>query len=262
MPNSLKYWFAAGTLLVIWLLLAWFAGSWLHLQGSNLWVFRGGLALIGIGILGTLLWWFLSKTSSKAQPAGAAAQATAAAAGSVEEINLLVREAESRLQSSPLGRGVRVGNLPAFFLVGDTGAGKTTAIIRSGLEPELLAGQVFQDGSILPTRAANLWFGGQTILADAGGPLLTDPARWARFVRCLAPAKLRSVVGKGQQAPRAAVVCFDCENFMQQGAAEANTLAVQNLRARLGINDRLLRLSVGIEAVEDLLYDLDSALRT
>ena len=32
-------------------------------------------------------------------------------------------------------------------------------------------------------------------------------------------------------------------------------------RARLGINDNLLRLSIGIEAVEDIIADLDQALR-
>jgi type VI secretion system protein ImpL len=245
MPNSLKYWFAAGTLLVAWLLLAWFAGTLLHLQGSNLWVFRAGLALIGIGILGTLLWWFLSKSASKPQPAGQTAS-TATASGSAEEIDLLVREAESRLQSSQLGRGIRVGNLLAFFLVGDSGSGKTTTIIRSGLEPELLAGQVFQDGSVIPTRAVNLWYGGQALFADAGGALLSDPARWARLIKCLAPAKLRSVVGKGQQAPRAAVVCFDCENFMKQNAAESNVIAVQNLRARLGEACQLLGIGLPV----------------
>ena len=31
-------------------------------------------------------------------------------------------------------------------------------------------------------------------------------------------------------------------------------------RARLGIHDNLLRLSVGIEAVEDIISDLDQAL--
>jgi cystathionine gamma-synthase len=29
---------------------------------------------------------------------------------------------------------------------------------------------------------------------------------------------------------------------------------------RLGVNNKLLRLSVGIEAVEDIIYDLDQAL--
>jgi cystathionine gamma-synthase len=32
-------------------------------------------------------------------------------------------------------------------------------------------------------------------------------------------------------------------------------------RARLGINDNLLRLSTGIEAVEDIIADLDQALK-
>ena len=44
----------------------------------------------------------------------------------------------------------------------------------------------------------------------------------------------RSVVGKGEQAPRAAVVLFDCENFTRAGAADQAAAAARALRARLG----------------------------
>ena len=58
------------------------------------------------------------------------------------------------------------------------------------------------------------------------------PAKWHKLIRRLAPRA--SVVGKGEQAPRAAIVCFDCENFTRQGALEAAVAAARNLRARLG----------------------------
>ncbi len=38
---------ATAIALILYLVLAWFAGTWLHLQGTTLWLVRGGLALIG-----------------------------------------------------------------------------------------------------------------------------------------------------------------------------------------------------------------------
>ncbi len=51
------------------------------------------------------------------------------------------------------------------------------------------------------------------------------------------------------------------ESLITFPAAQTHCDMGEDLRTRLGINDRLLRLSVGIEAAEDLLADLESALR-
>ena len=105
---------------------------------------------------------------------------------------------------------------------------------HSGLEAELLAGQTGQEKVPIPTRAANLWFARQFILAEAGGPLLSEPAPWAKFVKRLAPGRLHSVFGKGTPgATRAALVCVDCETFMKPGAAEAIAASVDRIRTRL-----------------------------
>lgn len=50
------------------------------------------------------------------------------------------------------------------------------------------------------------------------------------------------------------------ESLITFPAAQTHADMDPNLRLRLGINDRLLRLSVGIEAVCDLIDDLDAAL--
>ncbi len=241
MKDSWGYW-AAGAALVVWLLLAWFIGAWLHLQGSDLWVLRIGLAVIGITAISGFLWWFRSKRLSATAGSGEASQPAAPSQGA-DEVDLLIRDAESRLQSSRLGRGARIRSLPAIFLVGEAGSGKTSTVVHSGLEPELLAGQVFQDSSIVSTRAANLWFARQAVFVEAGGKLLSEPPRWARLVRRLAPGKLQSIVGRGAQALRAAVVCFDCGNFMKPGATEAIGATVRNLHTRLGEVSQLLGIS-------------------
>jgi type VI secretion system protein ImpL len=224
--NTLKYWLAA-LALIVWLVLSGFIPSWLHLQGSSVWILRVVLALIGIAAFITIVWWFRVRDKERA------AEMAQGASGGAAEIDILIREAESRLQASQLGREARIGNLPALFVVGESGSAKTSVVLHSGLEPELLAGHTGQEKIPIPTRAANLWFARQFILAEGGGPLLSEPARWTRFVKKLAPSRLHSVFGKGAQAPRAALVCVDCESFMKPGAAEALGASSDQLRTRL-----------------------------
>ena len=90
----------------------------------------------------------------------------------------------------------------SYLVLGETGSAKTSVVLHSGLEPELLAGQTVQDKVPVPTRTANLWYTRQFIFAEAGGPMLQDRPRWARLVKKLAPRQLHSVFGKGTPAPR------------------------------------------------------------
>jgi cystathionine gamma-synthase len=51
------------------------------------------------------------------------------------------------------------------------------------------------------------------------------------------------------------------ESLMTYPMVQTHAAIPENLRNKIGVNDRLLRLSVGIEAVEDLIEDLEQALR-
>jgi type VI secretion system protein ImpL len=237
--NNLKYGIAA-LALIIWLVLSWFIASWLHLQGTSVWILRILMGLIGIGAFITVVWWLRVWDKERA------AQMAQGTGGGTTEIEVLIREAESRLQASQLGRNARIGNLPLIFVVGESGSAKTSVVLHSGLEPELLAGHTGQDSVPVPTRAANLWFTRQFVFAEAGGPLLSEPAGWAKFVKKLAPGRLHSVFGKGTQAPRAAVVCIDCESFMKPGAAEALGASSQRLRTRLREISQFLGVSLPV----------------
>ena len=137
----------------------------------------------------------------------------------------------------------KVGNLPAILLAGPPGSAKTSTMMHSGLEPELIAGQVYQDNAVTPTRSANLWFARQTLFVDSGGAVLHTPPRWLRLVKRLEPRKLSAALGGGGQAPRAAVVCFDVEDFLKPGASESIPAAVRNLQARLGDISQALGIS-------------------
>src|ERR1017187_1084577 len=185
-----------------------------------------GLVLVALIVL-AVLWYFLKGNKASAAPA---ADATDPGGAGNEEIDSLVREAERRLAASK--QGARLGNLPIFFLVGDTGSTKTSVMVNAGLEPELLAGLVYRDNTLVPTRTANLWFSRRTIFVEAGGSVPSEPARWTRLIRKLQPRS--SVVSQSAQAPRAVLVCYDAETFTRPGAQESATAAARTLRARLG----------------------------
>jgi type VI secretion system protein ImpL len=228
------YWITAGIVLA-YLVLVWFISTWLNLQGSPLWILRGGLAFLGLVGAGTFLWFHRKKTATSGA-GGSDASGTA-------EIDLLVREAVRRLKSSTLGRGATLGKLPVVFLLGDPGSTKTTTIIQSSLDPELLSGHVYQDNNVLPTRVSNIWYTRQAIFVDPAGDLLGQPNRWKRLVKLLRPGRLSTAMGKGRQAPRAAIVCFDCSSFLQPGASESTLAAARKLAGRLQEISQLLTIS-------------------
>lgn len=184
-----------------------------------------------IVLLVVLLIFVLRQRKKAKQQAAMAAQPDAAAPAG-DEIALLIRDADAKLAAAKQEAGARVSTLPVFLIFGDAGCAKTSVMLHSGLDPELVAGQVYQSGNVTATRTANLWFSRHTVFAEVGGKLLPDTAKWKQLVSRLQPKA--SVVGKGEQAARAAIVCFDCENFTKPGALEMAATAARTLRARLG----------------------------
>jgi type VI secretion system protein ImpL len=217
--------------------LTWFATTLLKLTGVDLWVVRGFLFMVGLSG-GGLLWWFLRRRKQGREAAAGAPEA--AAAGGADEIDYLIRDADARLAGSNLGK---TANLPVILLAGAPGSAKTSTMVHSGLEPELIAGQVYQDNVVAPTRSANVWFARQAVFLDSGGAVLHDASRWMRLVKRLQPHRLSAALGGSGQAPRAAVVCLDIEDFLKPGASETVPVAVRNLHARLGDISQALGIS-------------------
>ena len=224
-----------GVLLLVYLVLVWFLGTWMHPPGAGIWILRGGLWLIGLIAAGSFLWFYRKSKGEESGGEGAPAKGT-------DDLDVLVHEAIRRLKSSTLGRGASLGNLPLVFLLGESGSTKTTTIIHSALDPELLAGQVYQDNNIVATRVANIWYTRQAIFVDPAGGLLAESGRWRRLVKLVQPGRF-SNMGKGQQAPRAAIVCYDSENFMKPGASETTLSAARKLAVRLQEVSQLLGIS-------------------
>jgi type VI secretion system protein ImpL len=202
-----------------------------------------GIVLGAVALIVTAITMFVqSKTQERidraSQPSQPRAQGAPAAGAS--EADDLIRAASSRLAQSKAGAGV--ANLPMIFVVGDKGTAKTSTILNSGLDAELLAGQVYQDNVVAPTRAANIFFARGTVFVEAGGALMANPQSWTSLVKKLAPSRLKSMGASGQ-APRGVLLCFDLESFTRAGAVEAIVNATRYLQARLGEISEILGIS-------------------
>ena len=231
------YWVTL-VILVIYLALVYGLGRFLPLHGSDVWILRGVLALLGLIGACVALWY-----QHKINKAKAAAGEDESQGRSTDDLDGLVREAIRRLRQSTLGRGSNLASLPLVLVLGDSGSTKTTVLIHSALDPELLAGQVYRDNDVLPTSSANLWYTRQAIFVDPAGSMMADASRWKRLVKLLQPARVSAAFGKKTQAPRAAIVCFDCETFLQPGASEVAVSAARRLSTRLQEMSQLLGIS-------------------
>lgn len=233
-------WYVITTLvLLVYLVVVWLLGRYMPLHGpADVWILRGVLAVLGI--IGAAVAYFFVHKVNKAK---ASAGDGNAQPGGADDVDALVREAVRRLKQSTLGRGSNLGTLPLVFVLGDAGSTKTTALIHSALDPELLAGQVYRDNEVLPTSTANIWYTRQAIFVDPAGAMMGQADRWRKLVRLLQPGRFSAAIGKRAQAPRAALVCFDCESFLQPGASESAVSAARRLSVRLQEISQLLGIS-------------------
>lgn len=240
------YW-GAGASLLFFIGVGFISARFLNLTGNEFYFFMMLMGTLGITSSAFFVY-FQNKAQAKAAANAAGAGAggagvNVAGAGGSPEIEQLIKDADQRLSASKGTQGAAISNLPLIFVIGDQAASKTSVILHSGLEPELLAGQVYQGSEVASTASANVWYARNSIFIEAGGRLLAKPDSWTRLVKRLQPGKLKSVMAKGQQSPRAVLLCFDCESFTRQGASEQITATARYLQARLGEISQLLGIS-------------------
>ncbi len=226
--------------LILYLVLAWFAGTWLHLQGTTLWLVRGGLALIGFFGAGVFLW-FHRKLTRDASESGLGPGAPV-----LTEIDALLNQADQRLKSAKLTAGASLRTLPIVFLLGEPNSAKTSTVLHSGLDPELLAGVVYRETETVPTNTLNIWFARGTVFVEVGGAICGDARLWTRILNRTSTSGLASAFGKGESAPRAVVVCCDGERL--QAGAEKFTSTARKLGGQLQVMANVLGASFPIYA--------------
>ena len=147
-------------------------------------------------------------------------------AANTSTLDSLLRDATRKLAGA--GRkGGTLHTLPMLYLLGDTNAAKTTAVVRTGWNAELLAGEAMRDGEVCPTSILNLWYADGTLIAEAGAALRGDMAQLRRLFTQTRPGSMRTAFLGG--APlRAAVVAVSCERLLGANpGAELQALAGQ-----------------------------------
>jgi type VI secretion system protein ImpL len=210
--------------LLVYVLLTYLISNVLHLQGFRLWLFR--LALWALGLLAFgLIFWFLKRSGD--------AKEAAEGEGGDEELETTLAAAKARLAGSPATAKASLNKLPIVLVLGPESSAKTSSLVHSGLEPDLLAGAVYAGNQVAPTSSVNLWYTHRTVFLEAGGEFTADPSRWRRLIRYVKPQTLGTVFSGRPQAPRVAVVCFSCEEFLKPDGATKVPAAAKELRTVL-----------------------------
>lgn len=221
MKFNRSFWIAV-VVLVVWLVLGWFLGTWMGIKAPAIWYLRAGWWFLGIaGFVGYLL----------LRPKEQGAPAADGSAEIAQEIDYNFTEASKRIQAATGNK--QLNSLPAVFLLGDSGSAKTTIIMQSGIEPELLAGQAMQDGMAVPTRSVNLWYARNSLFIDPAGPVMGDPAARRKLFKKFLPVQLKSLVATKAPPTRAVLVTVDCDSFMQPGGANLLASRARDYQALL-----------------------------
>ncbi|MGH9585548.1 MAG: ImcF-related family protein, partial [Acidobacteriaceae bacterium] len=194
-------------ILIVSVVLAWFSDVLFHLAGTPLLVLRILLIVLGVTAAAVILWMYFKERRR-------AATTKNVQGGS--DLDVLLRDAEKRLAAGQHGGPKSLDSLPLLYVLGEANSAKTTAVLKSGLDPELLAGQVYRDQDVTATPVANLWYTQSCVFVEAGEAVRKSPALWGKLIR-----KTRAKAYRSQAPVRAAVVCVSCEQFLGAGASEA-----------------------------------------
>ena len=125
-----------------------------------------------------------------------------ATAEEVAVVHDRLKEALKTLKSSKTGAGKKLSQLPWYMFIGPPGAGKTTALVNSGLKFPLAdkEGPTALRG-VGGTRNCEWWFTDEAVLIDTAGRYTTqdseaevDSAGWLGFLRTLKKHRRRQPI--------------------------------------------------------------------
>ena len=222
MTRPTKTWLIALGVFAAYLLVAVILVFALKLHGPKMWQMVVTLAVLGLVSAGIFLWFM--RDDLRTPVAGTPASG----------VDATLAAARTQLAAAKRSGKPSFGSLPVLLVIGPQSSTKTTTIVRSGLDPELLAGDVFRGDTVAPTSGINLWYSNDSVVVEAGGPLLKDAPAWHRLLRALRPRSLAAALTGRAQSPRLAVVCFSCDEFYKPGSGESVPAAAREIRNRLG----------------------------
>jgi type VI secretion system protein ImpL len=218
-------------------LLAFGIGALLHLQGWMYIVFVAIILVVGIAAaVAILVVHYRAKKQRALEETGTGK--------SKLDLDLLLHDANRKLRTSQQG-AKRLQYLPLIYVLGDPGSAKTTAIVKSGLEPELLAGAGFSESGPVSTELLNLWFARVAAIAELGASFHENNGLLARLVHRTRPRSYRAAFGTGA-APRAAVVCFSMDSLLVSDGGESLLASARRSGAELREISRILGMAIPV----------------
>jgi type VI secretion system protein ImpL len=213
-------------------------------------IFLACLGMTGLAVAVCIIFLVVARLTTRpraAQPPSLAkavvsvpSKASLASNGFVQDFSSLLNEANRRLTAAvsvdSQGRVLTVVNTPLYLVIGAEDSGKTSAIMNSGLNPVLLAGEEAREGRIVPTRLCNMWLAENSVIADISGRMLMQEAEhWEQALRLLggqqSRPKWKQLFFKPPASPALRGILLFCD---------ANTFVRTNEPARLTSMARLL----------------------
>jgi type VI secretion system protein ImpL len=206
-----------------WMATGWFLPEWAGVTASkSVWTVRGIFWLLGTAGAAFAVYWKIQSDKKK--------RALALAGELGAELEFVVKEAEKKLAAN----GATIAGTPVVFLFGARGSAKTTVMTKSGLEPELLAGLVYQEGNqLVQTRSANIWLAKGTLFVEAAPTLLENEKLWNAFASRFAPSGVMAFKAGATPAPRSVLLFVGTEEFFQPNASETMQAKARILNLRL-----------------------------
>jgi type VI secretion system protein ImpL len=219
--------------IVVAALLAFGLAFLLHLHGVAYIVFVSVILLLGIAAAVIIL-----VLHFRAKKEKELAEGDSAVGGATGELDLLLNDANRKLRASQQGAKT-LDLLPLLYILGEQGSAKTTHVMRSGLEAELLAGSLPREGEAAATAVVNVWFTSATAIIEAGEAVRQSGQLLTRLIERTRPRAYRSAFGSGA-ASRAAVVCVSIEQLLAADAGASLMAAARSTGAHLREISRLL----------------------
>ena len=219
-------------------LLAFGLAALLNLQGAAYLIFVVLILLIGIGAAITIL--VLHHRARKQKQL----EGDAASPGNSSELDLLLADANRKLRTAQQGAKT-LEALPLIYILGDAGSAKTTTVVQSGLDPELVVGSASPTTEQTPTPVLNLWFSRQAALLEVGASIRGNNSLFEHLIQRTRARAYRSAFGTGA-APRAVIVCLSMEQLLVADGGTSLMASARSTGAQLRDISRLLGMPIAV----------------
>lgn len=207
-----------------------------------LWGVIGAFAALALAALVWLVVWLVQRQRTRRSRS---AWSSAGANRGAQDIERLFRGAEEKLRKSDL-RSSSIRDLPVYLLVGDHNAGKTSLILNSGLQSDLLAGQNRQGVPVDSTETLNIWLINGCIVIDAPAHIWKDDSLATALLRRLRYPALEMAFSRRRSAHRAAIACISAA---QLGSGAGLDITVSHLNKFLLLASQQLGIALPVYAV-------------